>query len=189
MIRFHRSIARISQRQKRGGIGIDVNRCRCGNPVGSQAGFTLLEVLVALAVLGIGVALTLSLISGSLRNIRKVQSSTRFIQHAETVLEMALLDDTIQAPTSLRGDFEDGTRWTVRIDEYVPSDSSSTAPRLSDQKSGGQQQTALAVRLFSYTVDVMEPESPAPDFSLQTLKLVNVKALTSPAGNASGARP
>jgi prepilin-type N-terminal cleavage/methylation domain-containing protein len=175
-------------RRIRRGSGAGSDRRRRVYPGDTQAGFTLLEVLVALAVLGIGVTLTLSLISGSLRNIRKVQVSTRSIQHAETVLEMALLDDSIQKPTSLRGDFEDGTRWTVRIDEYVPPDSSSTAQQLSDQLRGGQQQAALAVRLFSYTVDVMEPESQAPDFTLQTLKLINVTAPAS-LGNTQGARP
>ncbi len=153
----------------------------------AQAGFTLLEVLVALAVLGVGVALTLSLISGSLRNIRKVQVSTRSIQHAETVLEMALLDDSIQGPMLLRGDFEDGTRWSVKIEEYLEPDNETNALQLLDQIRSGQQ-TALAVRLYSYTVNVTEPGSLTPDFSLQTLKLVNV---TAPAnqGIAQGVRP
>ena len=66
-------------------------------------GFTLLEVLVALTVLAIGSALTLSLISGSLGNIRKVQLRTRSIEHAREVMETALLDRSIQQPTSLHG--------------------------------------------------------------------------------------
>jgi|WetSurMetagenome_2_1015567.scaffolds.fasta_scaffold32843_2 prepilin-type N-terminal cleavage/methylation domain-containing protein len=188
MIRCNRNSTRFFESRRCGGGNAGLNSCRRMNPIRSQTGFTLLEVLVALAVLGIGVALTLSLISGSLRNIRKVQVSTRSIQHAETVLEMALLDDSIKKPTSLRGDFEDGTRWTVEIDEYLPPDSAPNATRLSDQLLGDRQQSALAVRLFSYTVDVMAPTSQAPDFTLQTLKLVNV---TAPAGsgNIQGARP
>ena len=71
-------------------------------------GFTLLEVLVSLAVLSVGVALTLSLISGSLGNIRKVQLRTRTIEHAEAVMELALLDDSVRQPTVFSGDFEDG---------------------------------------------------------------------------------
>lgn len=158
------------------------------NRAGSQAGFTLLEVLVTLVVLGVGVTLTLSLISGSLRNIRRSQVSTRSIQHAETVLEMALLDDAIRNPTSLRGDFEDGTRWTVTIEEYVLPDSEARAPRIQEQLSS-RQPMALTLKLFSYTVEVTEAESQAPDFSLQTLKLVNVAEPANPAGSASGVRP
>ena len=62
-------------------------------------GFTLLEVLVALTVLAIGVALVLSLISGSLGNIRKVQLRTRSVEHAQEVMETALLDKSIQQAT------------------------------------------------------------------------------------------
>jgi prepilin-type N-terminal cleavage/methylation domain-containing protein len=171
-----------------GGSITRLNSYPSGSPVGSQAGFTLLEVLVTLTVLGVGIAMTLTLISGSLRNIRKVQVSTRSIQHAETVLEMALLDDSIRRPTSLRGDFEDGTRWTVRIDEYAMPASDANVPRLSDRQSGGQT-AALPVRLFSYTVEVTAPESQAPDFSLQTLKLVNISDPANPTGNTSRVRP
>lgn len=188
MIRSNPSTARFIKRGPRRADVAGRSVYRSGNPAAPQAGFTLLEVLVTLTVLGVGVALTLALISGSLRNIRKVQISTRSIQHAETVLEMALLDDSIRRPTSLRGDFEDGTRWTVRIDEYRVSESAADAPRLSDSIAGGQA-TALPVRLFSYTVEVTEPESQAPDFSLQTLKLVNISESASPAGNTSGVRP
>ncbi|MBP1602064.1 MAG: hypothetical protein H6Q06_2215, partial [Acidobacteria bacterium] len=53
-----------------------------------EGGFTLLEVLVTLAILAVGVTLTLSLISGALANIRKVQIRARTIQHAETVMEL-----------------------------------------------------------------------------------------------------
>ncbi len=121
-----------------------------------ESGFTLLEVLVALAILGVGVSLTLSLISGTLANIRKVQLRTRTIQHAQAVLELALLDDNIRKPTRFTGDFEDGTRWQVQVDEYqVP-----------------EEQT---VKLFAYTVDVISPDSRAADFRLQTLKIVNVQ--------------
>ena len=82
------------------------------------SGFTLLEVLVALAILGIGVALTLSLITGSLGNIRKVQQRTRNMHYAQTVMELTLLDDSIRRPTALRGDFPDGTLWSAEVADY-----------------------------------------------------------------------
>ncbi len=138
----------------------------------SNGGFTLLEVLIALAILAAGAALTMSLISGSLGNIRKVQVRTRIIEHAETVMELSLLDDSIRRPTTLQGDFEDGTRWTVRIDEYeLPSDASSTAQQLQQSM---RQQFKLPVAPFSYTVDVFGPNSKVPDFRIQTVKLVNI---------------
>jgi prepilin-type N-terminal cleavage/methylation domain-containing protein len=137
----------------------------------ADSGFTLLEVLVALVILAAGSALTLSLISGSLRNIRKVQLRTRAIEHAETVMELSLLDDTIRRPTTLQGDFADGTRWLVKIDEFQLPDLQPPALQLQQQL---QQQQQLPMKLFAYRVEVFGPESKGADFELETLKLVNV---------------
>jgi prepilin-type N-terminal cleavage/methylation domain-containing protein len=141
-------------------------------------GFTLLEVLVALAILAMGASLTLSLVSGSLRNIRKVQLRNRAIQHAETVLELSLLDEKIKHATVLRGDFEDGTRWSVQIQEYMPP---------ADQKGFMtpeqiQAMERMSIKLFAYTVEVVGPESSVPDFRVQTLKLVNTQDPLQPIG-------
>ncbi len=132
----------------------------------SFEGFTLLEVVVALTVLALGATLTLSLISGSLGNIRKVQQQTRIIAHAQSVMELALLDDSIERATTFNGDFEDGTRWTVRVDEY-------------DQQTQGRAEAQalqnMPVKLLEYTVEVSSPNSTAPDYQLKTLKLVRVQ--------------
>ena len=127
-------------------------------------GFTLLEVLVSLAVLSVGVALTLSLVSGSLGNIRKVQLRTRTIEHAGAVMELALLDDSVRQPTVFSGDFEDGTRWSVRVEDYVPLGASLTASVAAAQK--------MPVKLLSYTVEMYSPDARASDYSLWALKLV-----------------
>ena len=49
--------------------------------------FTLLEVLVTLVVLAVGASITLSVITGSLGNIRKVQFRTRAVEYAQSVME------------------------------------------------------------------------------------------------------
>jgi prepilin-type N-terminal cleavage/methylation domain-containing protein len=130
-----------------------------------EDGFTLLEVLVTLVILAVGLSLTLSLISGAMRNIRRSQLKTRTVQHAETVLELTLLDDTIKHSTSLRGDFEDGTRWEVAVTEIE-------TPVPLQQKLG--QRIELPVKMFQYSVAVVAPDSQTPDLVLQTLKVVNV---------------
>ena len=143
-----------------------------------EEGFTLLEVLVALAILALGAALTLSLVSGSLRNIRKVQLRNRAIQHAETVLELALLDEKIKNTTVLKGDFEDGTRWSVQVQEYVPPpDQRGT---LSPEQVRAIER--ISVKLFTYTVEVVGPDSSVPDFRVETLKLVNTEDPLQPIG-------
>jgi prepilin-type N-terminal cleavage/methylation domain-containing protein len=132
--------------------------------VRQDSGFTLLEVLVALSVLAIGATIALSLISGALGNIRKVQLRTRTIQHAETVMELSLLDDNIRQPTVLRGDFEDGTRWSLVVDAVI-------TPRPPALPQGIEMQQ----KLLSYSVEVYAPESQAPDLRLQTVKLISTQ--------------
>ena len=137
---------------------------------GSERGFTLLEVLVALTVFAVGAAITMSLISSSLGNIRKVELRTRTIEHAEAVMELALLDESIQGPTSFTGDFEDGTRWSVVVEEYVPPDMPDP------QLPGGR--VLLPVKLLRYTIEMFRPNAAASDYRLQTLKLVREMANT-----------
>lgn len=131
-------------------------------------GFTLLEVMVSLTVLAIGAALTLSLISGSLSNIRKVQLRTRTVEHAEAVMELTLLDDSIRRPTTLTGDFEDGTRWSVRVEDYTLP----TADQLQSKLQSGIAAQNMQVKLFCYTVEMFGPDSRGPDYQLQTIKMV-----------------
>jgi prepilin-type N-terminal cleavage/methylation domain-containing protein len=130
-----------------------------------DSGFTLLEVLMALTVMAVGVTLILSLISGSLSNIRKVRGNAHLIEHAQAVMELALLDDSIQAATSMRGDFEDGTRWSVEVSEVEMPAPPSAVPM-------SQQIQLLMPKMFSYVVVVMGPNSNKADFQLQTLKMV-----------------
>lgn len=145
--------------------GIQISRA--GGTPALSAGFTLLEVLVALTILAVGAAVTLSLISGSLGKIRKVQQRTRTVEHAEAVMELALLDDSIRQSTSFTGDFEDGTRWTVRVEDYTLPDQSSMNPSMLQQ--------ALRLKLMCYTVEMFSPDAKGSDYQLQTLKLVKVQ--------------
>jgi prepilin-type N-terminal cleavage/methylation domain-containing protein len=130
------------------------------------AGFTLLEVLVALTILAVAAAIASSLISGSLGKIRKVQLRTKIIEHAEAVMEETLLDDTILDPTVLTGDFEDGTRWTVSIERYE-------LPLPAQQESRNLQQN-MSCQLLQYTVDMLNPDSQVSNYRLQTLKLTKM---------------
>jgi prepilin-type N-terminal cleavage/methylation domain-containing protein len=130
----------------------------------AASGFTLLEVLVALTVFAIGASITLSLMSGSLGKIRKAQQRTRIIEHAESVMEIALLDQSILRPTTFTGYFEDGTNWSVRVDEYTPPDSPRTLRR--------QLPRDMPVQLLSYTVEMFGQDSREPEYRLHMLKLV-----------------
>lgn len=128
----------------------------------SISGFTLLEVLVAITVLAIGIALGVSLIGKSIGNIRKVDARARIINHANSVMELTLLDPEIREPRTFDGDFADGTRWIMRIEEYFSEEPVFAA------------QADMPVRLLAYTVEMFPPRSNVVDYRLRTLKIVPV---------------
>jgi len=130
-------------------------------PYSKETGFTLLEVLVAMTVLAIGIALGVSLITKSLGNIRKIESRARIADHANAVMELVLLDQGIREPTSFDGDFpEDGTRWIMHIEDYVPEEETLL------------EEVNMQVKLLSYTVELFQPRSSVVSYRLRTLKLV-----------------
>lgn len=130
-----------------------------------NSGFTLIEVLVAITVLAIGIALGVSLISKALINVRKVEMRARIADHANAVMELTLLDPSIKDPTSFNGDFpEDGTRWVINIEDYTPETTSADA--------AFSEEVNMRVKLLSYTVEMFPPHSNVVDYRLRTLKLV-----------------
>ena len=126
-------------------------------------GFTLLEVLIALIVLAVGVSVTLSVMTRSLGNIRKVQLRTQAVEYAQFIMESSLKREDLEEATTFTEDLEDGFRCTVNVEEYDPG---------LDAEPQIQTQTILPVKLMQYTVEITGPDSAEPMFQLQTLKLV-----------------
>ena len=135
-------------------------------PTGSE-GFTLLEVLIALVVLAVGVSVTLSVITGSVGNIRKAQLRTRAMEYAQSIMESSLNRDDLQETATFTENLEDGFQYTVHVEEYELD---------IDGEPQIQSRTTLPVKLMQYTVEMIGPDSPEPVYQLQTLKLVNASA-------------
>ena len=132
---------------------------RASCPHVSRGGFTLLEVLVAMTILAMGIALGVSLISRAIGNITMVDARAKIADYANSVMELTLIDPEINEPGVFDGDFEDGTRWIVHIEEYIPEEPAPSGVN-------------MPVRLLAYTVEMFRPGSNVVDYRLRTLKLV-----------------
>lgn len=84
-----------------------------------QRGYTLIEVIVAFAVLGLALTLLLGTLSNGTRQVRWAADSGRAALHARSLLD-GLGIDTPVAPGSSSGEFEGGRyRWSMEIAPYV----------------------------------------------------------------------
>ncbi len=81
-----------------------------GEGARGRAGFTLIEVIVAIAVLAISLTMVMQLFSGGLRASRASCDYTRAIVHAKDKMEELSIE-----PVSGSGEFEDGFTWESEV--------------------------------------------------------------------------
>lgn len=99
-----------------------------------QRGFTLLEVIVAFAVLALALTLLLGTLSGATRQLRDADLGARAALHAQSLLDDVGVGERLQ-PGSRSGQFEDGRfRWELRVEPWQDPDAGAladpAAPRL-----------------------------------------------------------
>ncbi|HIE5354987.1 TPA: type II secretion system protein XpsI [Stenotrophomonas maltophilia] len=82
-------------------------------------GFTLLEVIVAFALLGLALTLLLGSLSGGARQVREAELRTRAVLHAQSLLAAAGVDAPLQVGQQ-RGDWENGRyRWELQVQPWT----------------------------------------------------------------------
>jgi general secretion pathway protein I len=82
------------------------------------SGFTLLEVIVALAIMSLGVTAALSVFSGGLKNIRRIDMAQRAMSHAENVMNEVLSDESLRDPRHFSGDLDEDFTYTAAVDYW-----------------------------------------------------------------------
>ena len=81
--------------------------------VGKQ-GFTLIEVVVAMAILGVGLVVIIELFSGGLRLGRTSEEYTRAVEFARLKMEeMSVAETIVEGLTE--GELEGDYRWQVEV--------------------------------------------------------------------------
>lgn len=84
-----------------------------------QRGFTLLEVIVAFALLALAMSLLLGSLSGASRQVRESADSSRATLHAQSLLAQLGAGDVLQ-PGRQEGSFEgDRYRWQLDIAPFA----------------------------------------------------------------------
>ncbi|MFC3813500.1 prepilin-type N-terminal cleavage/methylation domain-containing protein [Lysobacter sp. GCM10012299] len=128
-----------------------------------QRGYTLLEVIVAFALLALALTLLLGILSGAARQVRGSSDAARAALYAQSLLAQVGTGEAIVAGQR-DGDFEDGRyRWQMRIAPW--RDRTIAAAR--------QQVDPNAAGLFEITLAVQWGDAgPAQRLQLRSLRTV-----------------
>jgi len=129
-----------------------------------QRGYTLIEVIVAFAILALGLTLLLGTLSGAARQVRWADEAGRASLHAQSLLDTVGVGEALK-PGHRDGRFEDGRyRWSLDVAPYrdplLPPTVATTdlgAPRLLQ---------------LSLLVQWGKGDDPRQRLSLQSLRLV-----------------
>ncbi|MEJ7747551.1 MAG: prepilin-type N-terminal cleavage/methylation domain-containing protein [Luteimonas sp.] len=107
-------------------------------------GYTLIEVIVAFALLAFALTLLLGTLTGSTRQVRWSADAGRAALHAQSLLDQAGVGEALQAGRT-EGDFDDGRyRWTLDVAPYA--DPSQPAPVAVNPGAPQLMELILAVR-------------------------------------------
>ena len=137
-----------------------------------QSGYTLIEVIVAFALLALALTLLLGTLSGAARQVGWAGDAGRAALHAQSLLDQQGIGEPIQ-PGERTGEFDDGRyRWTLGVTPW-------TDPALPP---AGPQPAARHNRLYRLHLAVVWGDGgPRQRLDLQTLRLVQTSGLQSEA--------
>lgn len=79
----------------------------------SASGFTLIEVIIAIAILGISLVMVMQLFAGGLRAARTSCDYSRAVIHAKEKME-----EKTEYPVQDSGVFDDGFKWETEVESY-----------------------------------------------------------------------
>jgi prepilin-type N-terminal cleavage/methylation domain-containing protein len=94
----------------------------------TQRGFSLLEVLVAVTIIGIGFSVVFSGMSGSVRGLQRIEANDHRVELARFKLAELDLIRRIRPDDSAAGVFDDGTRWTLKSTPFIAAVEGGTRP-------------------------------------------------------------
>ena len=131
---------------------------------GSDKGFTLIEILVAISILAISLVVILQLFSGALKSSRVSDEYTRGIFYAQEKMEEILLKQRLTSGVE-EGEFDPAYRWRAEIVRMEQTE---------------EEASKLPFDTFQITVNVTwgtDAMGKGKQFQLSTLKVVEKQEL------------
>ena len=93
-----------------------------------QRGYSLLEVIVAFALLALALGLLLGTLSGATRQVRWSGDAGRAALHAQSLLDTVGVGQALE-PGRVEGEFEDGRyRWSLEVSPWTEGAAPPTRP-------------------------------------------------------------
>lgn len=128
-----------------------------------QSGYTLIEVIVAFAVLALALTLLLGTLSGASRQVRWADDAGRAALHAQSLIDQIGVGEAL-APGQRQGDFENGRfHWQLDV---APWRDPSQPP------AGDQPQFLSAPSLLAVSLRVTWGDAANQRLQVSTLRLV-----------------
>lgn len=93
-----------------------------------QRGYSLLEVIVAFALLALALTLLLGSLSGAARQVNDADLRSRATLHAQSLLAATGIEAPLQVGHA-QGDWEDGRfRWDLQVEPYLDARTAALQP-------------------------------------------------------------
>lgn len=80
-------------------------------------GFTLIEIIMAFAVLAVGLGIAMQIATGAMRNSRQAAQRTEAALHAQSLLDIVGVGERLEEGAT-SGEFDDDYRWNLDVSRF-----------------------------------------------------------------------
>lgn len=139
-------------------------------------GFSLLEILVAFAIMAVALTIVLRIFGSGVNNAVVSEEYTLAVQIAESLLARTGVETPLQMG-EMFGTEADKYNWSVRVTPYAGSQANTTTPKFKSQQSQQKAQPSLVLFAVAVTVTWGQRDDQQRSLELHGLKMVQESVL------------